>query len=488
MSQGTAPSVSGAGRYRRAWLITGAIGVVFIIVAALVFGISRSSEAIARHGRILEASTGTLRITTVARAQLGLALNLASIEEEFGSAAGTNLDIVLGSDVQEAKEQSLQEASQALAEIERGINAVLDMVGDAGGLSVIATDFLVDGQLTVQAIQLGDIAAARELDQLEVTESFQDIVAALDGIRSEEAAAITDAQSLASRMSDVAGFLVAFLVPLAVIVVFREIVKRQQRQAELELRIHAERAVSNSRDEFVANASHELRTPLTSIYGLAQVLEESEELSETGQELTGLIIGEASDLSRMVEDLLTTARLDAGALRFELENVVTRDEVDDVVRPFDRSGSPIDVDVKPAVVRVDRLRQRQVLRNLISNARKYGGPQIRLEGSRQGQWYVWIIADNGDGVPAELEERLFSRFLHQGYTAAVPGGVGLGLSIVKALAEGMGGTVDYERADGETRFIVRVPLAAPAAAGAATGAPGFIGEERRIAAAEPYRS
>jgi signal transduction histidine kinase len=475
-------------RYRRAWLITGSIGVVLIVVAALVFGISRSSAAIAQHGQALEASTGTLRMATVARAQLGLALNLASIQHEFGTAAGGDLDIILGSDVVEAKQQSMNEAAQAFAEILRGTASVVTMVGDGGGLSAAGADFVADGLAELNAIGVGETAVARSLDETEVTPSFENYVEVLDAVRANEAAAIAGAQDLAARMSDVAGFLVAFLLPLAVIIVFREIVKRQQRQAELELRIHAERAVSSSRDEFVANASHELRTPLTSIYGLAQILEETEELSETGHELTEMIISEASDLSRMVEDLLTTARLDAGALRFELENVVTRDEIDDIVRPFDRAGDPIEIDVKPAVVRVDRLRQRQVLRNLISNARKYGGPQIRLEGRRNGQWYEWKIADNGDGVPQELEERLFSRFLHQGYTAAVPGGVGLGLSIVKALAEGMGGTVSYERAEDETRFVVKVALAAPAVGAAVDEGPRrFIGDERRIAATEPYR-
>ena len=162
----------------------------------------------------------------------------------------------------------------------------------------------------------------------------------------------------------------------------------------------------------------------------------------------------------MIEDLLTTARLAAGQLRFEPEDVDATEEVEGLVGPFRRNGADISTEVADGTVHVDRLRQRQVLRNLISNATKYGGPHITLRGRVDGHWYEWTIADDGEGVPPELEERLFQRFIHQhNFQQAVAGGVGLGLSIVKSLAEGMGGSVTYEKTSGEVRFIVRVPLA-----------------------------
>ena len=109
---------------------------------------------------------------------------------------------------------------------------------------------------------------------------------------------------------------------------------------------------------------------------------------------------------------------------------------------------------------VDRLRQRQVLRNLISNAVKYGGDRIALVGKPNGITYQWMVVDNGPGVPPELERRLFQRYIHTlTFQQAVAGGVGLGLSIVKSLAEGMGGTVGYSHSSGLTRFIVNVPIA-----------------------------
>ena len=105
---------------------------------------------------------------------------------------------------------------------------------------------------------------------------------------------------------------------------------------------------------------------------------------------------------------------------------------------------------------VDRLRQRQVLRNLISNARKYGGPQIRLEGSRQGQWYVWIIADNGDGVPAGSEGEILRRGARAD-TAST--GHGLGLSIVRRIVERLGGNVGVVSDTGHgSTFYFTIPI------------------------------
>jgi len=177
--------------------------------------------------------------------------------------------------------------------------------------------------------------------------------------------------------------------------------------------------------------------------------------------MLGLIISEAHDLNRMVDDLLTTARLDAGALRYQFENLpVVSEVVDEVVEPLRRAGTSVEVDCRPALVRSDRLRLRQVIRNLLSNAGKYGGPHIRLLGEEVDGWYEVRVEDDGEGIPPELEARLFQRFLHRGDMPLVLGSVGLGLSIVRALAEGMGGAVWYERRRGWTSFVVRIPLAA----------------------------
>jgi signal transduction histidine kinase len=104
-----------------------------------------------------------------------------------------------------------------------------------------------------------------------------------------------------------------------------------------------------------------------------------------------------------------------------------------------------------------------VIRNLLSNAGKYGGPDVRIEGAREGRTYLIVVSDDGDGLPDEIVANAFQRFVHQGHETATTDSVGLGLSIVNSLADGMGGSVKYERVDGRTRFLVRLPLVQSAA-------------------------
>jgi signal transduction histidine kinase len=147
-------------------------------------------------------------------------------------------------------------------------------------------------------------------------------------------------------MSMAARFLVAFFIPIAVILTYRELSRRQHDEMELRRRLDSERELAIARDEFIANASHELRTPLTAITGMAMLLEEEAAVmeSELAAELVEIIVSESSDLGRMVEDLLTTARIDAGALQFTFENIEVRKEVDEVVGSLKRVGVEVLID------------------------------------------------------------------------------------------------------------------------------------------------
>jgi signal transduction histidine kinase len=175
--------------------------------------------------------------------------------------------------------------------------------------------------------------------------------------------------------------------------------------------------------------------------------------------LVDVIIREASDLERIVEDLLTSARLDAGALHFSFDDVNVAVEVEEVAAGVMRSGADIDISCRPALVRADRTRLRQIVRNLLSNAMKYGGPNIRVQGTTAGRSYVLIVADDGDGLPEPVHQHLFERFVHREGDAARTDSVGLGLSIVHALVVGMGGAISYEHDESESRFMIRLPLA-----------------------------
>jgi signal transduction histidine kinase len=463
-------------RFGRAWLITVVIAGVLLIVSAIVFAISSGTRRITEHAQALHVSDESLLVAMTVRAQLGFGVHLAAVEREFGT------------DTTEQLAVSISEARQALGEFEQATVTFSEQGGRVSDeLATAHSQMVAVSRSMIQNLEAGESLLA-EADASQLETSFREFGSLMVAERDYELSQVQDSDAFLARLGDIARFLVALLIPLAVIIIYREIVRRQQRQAELEIRLDAEREVGKARDDFVANASHEFRTPLTSIYGLAQLLEEDPELPEGARDMAEMISTEAADLSRMVEDLLTSARLEAGALTFQSEQVLTHEEVAEVVRPFERNGQAIETQVAAAVVRVDRLRQRQVLRNLLSNARKYGGPDLRVAGRKDGDWFVWTVADDGDGIPAELEARLFTRFMHQGTTIVVPGGVGLGLSIVKALVEGMGGTVSYHRRNGWTEFEVRVPLAVPKqVAHASRGTQEAPVAAMEIAASSPYK-
>ncbi len=426
------------------------VGIGLILVFALVFSIAYGTRRVAEHADALHNADEVLRAATVARAQAGLATHFLLLESEFNFDAGAAIDL------------AADDVRLALGDLESGLEDLDELTGglaaeiESSGAQFLGTVVAILGHL-----EEGETEAARDAAQT-LDPDFRALIAAVVVERDFQATQVAAANNLMGRVGDIVRFLVAFLVPTAVIVVYRELSKRQQRQSELEVRLQAEQDLGQARDEFVANASHELRTPLTSIFGLAHLLEEDPVVVQNpaAQEMVGMIISETHDLSRMVDDLLTTARLDAGALHYQFETLAVLEEVHEVVEPMAKAGAQISIDVHPAAIRSDRLRIRQVLRNLLSNARKYGGEDIRVIGRVVSGWYEVIVADNGEGIPEELGSRLFERFLHQGDMPLVLGSVGLGLSIVRALAEGMGGAVWYERRKGWTKFVVRIPLSA----------------------------
>lgn len=205
------------------------------------------------------------------------------------------------------------------------------------------------------------------------------------------------------------------------------------------------------KNDFVAMVSHELRTPLTSIAGFAETLEsEWSTLDETEvDEFLAIITKQAHYLGELVEDILVIPRLEAGRLRLFPEMFDLSDLVHDVAASVFTPDwpSPPSVSV-PGGVRAwgDPKRAHQVLRNLMENAKKYGGSQVLIEGFPYGEHFVVVVSDNGPGVPDSSVNRIFEHFeqLSKG-DARSASGIGLGLPIARKLARFMGGDVWYER-------------------------------------------
>ncbi len=205
------------------------------------------------------------------------------------------------------------------------------------------------------------------------------------------------------------------------------------------------------KNDFVSMVSHELRTPLTSIAGFAQTLSSDwTRLSKTEiEEFLGYIAKQANYLGDLVEDVLVIPRLEAGRLRFTSDVFDLGEMIGEVAQMlFSTSGGGEAAVSIPHGVRVqaDAKRVQQVIRNLLENARKYGGDQVLVEGLTHGEQYVVVVSDNGPGVPDGATNTIFEHFeqISKGDSRS-SSGIGLGLPIARSLARAMGGDVWYER-------------------------------------------
>src|SRR5215212_4749673 len=233
----------------------------------------------------------------------------------------------------------------------------------------------------------------------------------------------------------------------------------------------SEREAELLKDQFFALVSHELRTPLTSIIGyLELVLEDGEALSPNQRRFLSVVDRNARRLLRLVGDLLFVAHVEAGRLALEMGQVdlptLTREAVEAARPRAEAKRLALEAtthEIPPMAGDRDRLAQ--VLDNLVSNAVKFtpdgGSVSVRLD-ARDGEALI-EIEDTGVGIPASEQSRLYERF-YRASTAtarAIPG-VGLGLTIAKAIVEAHGGELGFDSVEGRgTTFRVRLPRRPP---------------------------
>jgi PAS domain S-box-containing protein len=232
--------------------------------------------------------------------------------------------------------------------------------------------------------------------------------------------------------------------------------------------------LEEARSDFVATVSHELRTPLASIHGAAATLHGREmQLEErTRRQLLEVIYDQSDRLSHLVEQILLANQLSSGSVHVEARPFDARelaDSVVDGVRPMAPPAIDFDVSAAEALppVEADPERTRQVLRNLIENAVKYspGGGRVAVELSASDGHVCFTVSDEGLGIPAQEQERIFQKFyrLDPSMTRGI-GGSGLGLFICRELVELMGGRLRVRSDVGVgSTFSFYLPIAAGAA-------------------------
>lgn len=223
-----------------------------------------------------------------------------------------------------------------------------------------------------------------------------------------------------------------------------------------------ERDASRMKDQFVSMISHELRTPITSLIGFSETLEESWEVigPAEAKEFLSIIHGEAANLRQIVEDILLIPGLEAGRLPIKTEDFAIAETISGVIRALFPAGSSqtVAVDLPNITVSADPGRTKQVVRNLLRNAQKYGGNHISITLSLDSGMVVIRVRDDGAGVPPSERETIFAAFHQVDGGDTRKEGLGLGLPISRALARAMGGDLWYE-ADLGCTFAFSIPLA-----------------------------
>jgi two-component system sensor histidine kinase MtrB len=231
------------------------------------------------------------------------------------------------------------------------------------------------------------------------------------------------------------------------------------RTAELETALEELSASQEDKARFVASVSHELRTPLTSVVGLAHTLTEPGQVfsPQERRELLELIVSESEEVASIVEDLLVAARVDSGELSMAAVPLRLDEELCAMVEVCEIAVEPLRVE--PVTVIGDRVRIHQIVRNLITNADRYGGEAVTVEVYGDGTSAVLAVKDDGPGVPDDKLDLIFTAFGKAHQDPARTESVGLGLTVSRNLAQLMGGDVVYERSKGWTSFELHLPQA-----------------------------
>lgn len=215
---------------------------------------------------------------------------------------------------------------------------------------------------------------------------------------------------------------------------------------------------AKDKDRFLASVSHELRTPLTVVAGLAYELNGNAQSFSRDErhELMDMLVEQTEELTGIVEDLLVAARSDIGLVAIHHSSV---DLGVEAMRAMESAGIEGTTRGVPGQAFADPQRVRQILRNLLTNAKRYGGTKVRIDFAEGAGWTEVVVADDGDGVPVDKRETIFQSYESAHRPTSDVKSVGLGLYISRTLARAMGGDLEYVYDGTWSHFRLRLPSA-----------------------------
>lgn len=275
--------------------------------------------------------------------------------------------------------------------------------------------------------------------------------------------------------------------------IVRDVTDRKRTESELR-RLAADLSEADRRkNEFLATLAHELRNPLAPMSNMLEVVKRANGDGETLKRAHDTIERQLAQLVRLVDDLLdlnriTHDRLELRCSDVELSSVIQ--QAVEVARPLiDAAGQNLTIDLprEPIYLHADRARLAQVFGNLLNNSSKYTRPNgtISLRAKRYAAEVEVTVRDNGAGIPTDKLNSIFDMFMQVDRTAErSQDGLGIGLTLVKRLAEMHGGSIEARSAgEGQgSEFFVRLPILQkpPAVLSSASDAPVESSSQRRI--------
>jgi len=227
------------------------------------------------------------------------------------------------------------------------------------------------------------------------------------------------------------------------------------------------RDLDRAKDEFISIAAHELRTPLTAIMGYAELFTAEETDSLSQQTFAKEIYGHGEAMARLIDDLHDLSHIQIGRrLKMEQQPTFLLPMVESVAAHFRRSSKRHQVELScgpdlPEEFSCDAGRITQVLENLLSNAIKYSpqGGAVTLEVERQGKAIRFCVSDQGIGISATEIRHVFDKFYRADSSNTAPGGLGIGLCIVREIVESHGGEISLKSRPMEgTRVTFSLPI------------------------------
>jgi signal transduction histidine kinase len=216
--------------------------------------------------------------------------------------------------------------------------------------------------------------------------------------------------------------------------------------------------VVRSKDQFIAAVSHELRTPLASVVGFSELIRERMTGTDPLEPMVMEVADQSAEMAAIIDDLLIAARASFESVPTEPREINLAAEAAGVIETMgSRLEAPPERQLADVMAFADPIRVRQIIRNLLTNADRYGGARVEVATSIQGDDAVLVVKDSGEPLPAERRELIFEPYESSGPVRGQPAAIGLWLAVSRTLAELMGGAISYDH-DGEwSLFELRLP-------------------------------